>query len=142
MSMLGLIKNGDFKFFIDGMLVVDDVDPHDSTWKIYRFELEGEQYHEFTWIYKKFNILNDPELSAAISDLKIVGIYSADPFCKVCTEGMYAEPGSASCSFCPANTHYDIFEVEDPLTEPGICKNCPSGEYSFPGALVENMCYT
>jgi len=41
MSMMGLIKNGDFKFFIDGILMVDDVDPHDSTWKDESFKLEG-----------------------------------------------------------------------------------------------------
>lgn len=138
--MMGLMKNGDFKFFIDGMLMVDDVDPHDSTWKVYRFELEGDQFHEFTWIYKKFNIIGDPELNASISHLKIVGILAADTECTVCPEGFYAEEGSSSCSFCPANTYYDIFSVEEPTTYPNICKDCSSGEYSFPGALTDGQC--
>ena len=40
--MNGLLKNGDFKFFIDGVLMVDDVDPHDSLWKWVRFDVEGD----------------------------------------------------------------------------------------------------
>ena len=93
MTMMGLLKNGDFKFFIDGILMIDDVDAHNSNWKTHRFDLlKGP--HDFTWIYKKFNILDDAKLKAIISHLKIVGIYTSDEKCTVCTEGFFAEIGS------------------------------------------------
>lgn len=72
--MKGLMRNGDFKFFLNGKLLVDDVDPHDSTWKTERFEITHIGVNEFTWIYKKYYYNEDHELTAEIKDLKIVGI--------------------------------------------------------------------
>jgi hypothetical protein len=138
MSSDGLLKNGHFTFYMDGVQQLSNFNPHD----VYESEFKvtvPEGFHDFTWVYKKYieeGQDDNNDLYAEITYFEAIGIKMNDDFCYPCIRGSSQE-GASSCINCPADFFFEAFSAE---VDEIACIACPTGYYSFPGSVGVSSC--
>ena len=132
--------SGTFRFFINYLVEINDVNVNNDEWSVISFNLQPG-YYTFLWQYLKYvDSYATEEMKLQIAYIEVDGIETAAIECKPCKTGFSLE-GSDYCDSCEDNEYYDINSND--------CKSCPKGQYSpygfgpesctpFPDCTIEN----
>jgi hypothetical protein len=123
------LEIGDFYIFVDENLAHFDYSVDDYDWKNVKLPLSSG-VHKINVVFAKFVTTSTSE--AQIRDIQVRGTKFSDYSCKKCEVG-HSPIGADSCLLCEVGSYLDIEEK--------ICKKCPEGSISYPGALRVDSCF-
>lgn len=133
----GLVRNGVFKFYIDGIdqNVASDYLLSGLWMTIERDVTPG--FHQMKWVYSRYiNLPNFSmeDLAAELEYVKIKGVSFATKECTVCNKGV-PNLEQDRCLPCMRNQYLD-----DLSQVGGKCLDCPANMFSPPGSVGAASC--